>query len=274
MQDQQKQHLLETGPDEDRALCSGPVSCLASLVDGLSAEFPDMNCKERLNSHLASYLCLLKHMSKLHRAKNDLGTVADDVVEEKNNLKNQLSELWCSLKELRIAFLELGKDNRDTFITLSTIQLSLADYQRKKELYALFNHIDDLVRRTLSETERIGKLAFYSRQFDSLNRCKASSIGFDGVLDQLLSHMAQFHQTREYIDAQLSLARSSNIDSALTSGTHRVDKACTDGALHNFLEFGCLPDVSDLELFNNPEPHQMRPESRVIEVEEVSESVL
>ena len=233
------------------AFCTGTVDFLASVVDGLSAAEAavEIRKKQRLNSHLNTYLCLLKHMCKLHRAEEDLTTVATDVTLEKNLLKDRLSLNWSRLRDMRLEFIELTKNNRDTFVVRSDIQLSLADYQRTKELFALFNHIDDLVRKTLCETERIGKMAFYSRQFDSLNRCKASSGGFDGVLDQLLGHMAQFHETREYIDAQLSLARSSNVGSALSStGGTQVDKACIDGALRRFLEQGTLPDVADVEL--------------------------
>ena len=201
----------------------------------------------RINHFLRNYCCLLQNMIALKKAQNDLESVARDVGSEKVVLSKKIELTWSTLMKLRVTFLELKDNEKDTFMTKSDIQVKLSEYERCKELYGLFNHIDDLVCRTLAETERIEKLAFYCKQFDSLNAFKISnSVRFENTLESLLGHMAQFDKTKEYINSQLSIARASNISTAVTLG-NQVDKATSANSLNRFLLSGCVGEIHQSE---------------------------
>lgn len=197
------------------------------------------------NSYLNNYLSLLQNILALKRAQDGLKTVEMDVAAEKCILSDKIEAIYSTLMTAHLQYLEKVEHGKDTFMIKSDIQLKLADYERIKDLYALYNHIDDLVSRTLSETERIEKLAFYSKQFDSLNSFKITkSVGFENTLDSLLVHMEQFDRTKEYINSQLSVARSSNISTAVVLGT-QAEKSTSDSILNKFLLNGSLGKADD-----------------------------
>ena len=50
-------------------------------------------------------------------------------------------------------YLIIEMNHKDTFVTESYIQLLLAEYDRAKELCSLYNHIDHLVSKTLSDSK-------------------------------------------------------------------------------------------------------------------------
>lgn len=223
--------------DQQQPLCEKVLEGVSKVYDVLSlgASEYDLAQQERTLAHLKSHLDVLTQMTRLTHAKEDLQQVAADVKLEKSILKKKIEETWQKLQEMRTEYLAQDARKQDNFVVLSSIQLALAEYQRKKDLYTLFNSIEDLVQTTQTETERILKMSLYSQQFNSLTRCKQSSLGFDGVLDDLLSHMAHFGKTTDYINAQLSLAKSSNVSS---SSTAQIDRACREDMLKNFLHNG------------------------------------
>lgn len=202
---------------------------------------------KRINDFLRNYCCLLQNIIAIKKALSDLEIVARDVASEKQVLHKKIESTWSTLTKLRMTFLELKEMEKDTFMTKSDIQVKLAEYDRCKELYGLFNNIEHLVNRTLSETECIEIHAKYCNQFNSLNAFKISnSVKFDSTLQSVLGQMAQFDKTKEYINSQLSIARASNISTALTLG-NQVDKATSANSLNRFLLSGYVGETQESE---------------------------
>ena len=227
------------GMEDVEGSCSRAIATLGSVIDNLFGRPTSLKNLYNVNVSLRNYLILLTNMSNLKAAQSDLEIVANDTAFEKQNLSKHIETLWSKLMERRLVFLELTENHKDTFVTESDIQLLLAEYDRAKELYSLYNHIDHLVSKTLSETDRIEKMTFYRKQFDSL-----TSFHFDGIettLETLLAQMVKFNKTKDYITSQLSLARAGDLGSAVTIG-YQVEQQVLDEHLQKFLSGGTIPD--------------------------------
>lgn len=172
-----------------------------------------------INTYLAHTLRLVQQIANLRHARTEFERMRTDLLQDRAALKKDMDATKRQLWKLHEEFRAASEKGEPTCTMLSDANLLMADYQRYRELYSLYNDIINLIGKTLADSSRIEKLAFLCgtvRKSDVFanNGYKC----FEETLYQLLGQVAECDRTKEYINSQLSVAKNSNLDAVFSYG--------------------------------------------------------
>ena len=203
--------------------------------------------QEWANECLRKQIQMLQQIAYLQKARLDFTNMQDNVLNDRKILANDMDNILNELHEKRKEFNEAKSNNDPVEIIKSDTVLLLCNYERHKKLYMLHNDILNLIDRTLTDTnvtQKIACLCGTVSRSDMLGHTRYS--GFEDTMFQLIGHIAQCDQTKSYITSQLSLARSTNIDSALRIGPH-VENHLINSSIQEFLKTGNIEEGGEEE---------------------------
>ena len=199
-----------------------------------------LNALKWVRTYLTHCLRLVQQIANLRHARTDFQRIKSDMLQDRSNLKTDIESTKVQLYEIYEEFKKLKPNYNPTSTISSDVSLLLGDLKRQQELYLLYNDILSLINKTLADTNRIEKLAFLCgtvRKSDIF--ISEAYTNFESTLYKLLGQVAECDRTKEYINSQLSIAKNSNLDVALSVGDE-ISKDQSHQVAKNFLSSGII----------------------------------
>lgn len=195
-----------------------------------------------INAYLSHCLRLVQQIANLRHARTEFERMKADLLQDRAALKKDMEATMTQLGKLHEEFRAASGKGEPTCTMLSDANLLMGDYQRFRDLYALYNDIVNLIGKTLADSSRIEKLAFLCgtvRKSDVFANDGYKC--FEETLYQLLGQVAECDRTKDYINSQLSVAKNSNLDAVFSFG-FQAGREHDEKVAQAFLETGkiCL----------------------------------
>ena len=216
-----------------------------------------------INECLRKQIEMLQQLAYLQKARLDFTKMQENILNDRKLLITDMECILTELQEKRQEFHHAHSKNSPLEIIKSDIMLLLCNYERHKNLYILHNDILNLIDRTLTDTnvtQKIACLCGTVSRSDMLGQTRCN--GFEDTMYQLIGHIAKCDETKSYINSQLSLAKSKNIDAALRIGPH-VENHYMNSTVSQFLETGSIEE-GKLQRENNDEKIEVKQKQMVM----------
>lgn len=198
-----------------------------------------------IRTYLTHCLSLVQQIANLRHARTEFERMKVDLMHDRSLLKEDMESTKSQLGALHCDYHKNTQMGEPTYTLASDANLLLGDFQRYRDLYRLYNDIINLVSKTLVDTNRIEKLAFLCGTVRKSDVFVSDGYKcFEETLYQLLGQVAECDKTKEYINGQLSIAKNSNLDAALSAGI-QTERDNDERIMENFLNSGkiCLEPV-------------------------------
>lgn len=191
-----------------------------------------------VHAYLSHCMRLVQQIANLRHARTEFERMKTDMLHDRSRLKEDIDQIEIQLQDLRSQYSKSTECGNPTYTIASDVNLLLCDFQRFQDLYRLYNDMINLISKTLADTNRIEKLAFLCGTVRKSDVFASDGYKcFEETLYGLLGQVAECDKTKEYINSQLSIAKNSNLDAALSYGVH-LGREHNDNITQNFLASG------------------------------------